>query len=633
MSTVAFDFETWLIAPGRTAPKAVCLTWQFEGEDKASIIHARDPAIIDVLKTIIAADTIIGQNVAFDMGVICANWPELLPLVFKAYEESRVTDTKIRQQLLDISQGCFRGKGGVKYGYSLEDMARRHFKKQLDKDTWRLHYRELYPLDVKDWPQAAIDYPLADATTTMDIFKVQEFDCNQFTGQLGGNPLEDQYRQTRAAWALHLSSAWGLRTDAKKVDELEAAVKNELSEIEQELIDAGLVRPDGSRDTKLAQARMLEVVGPDKVKKTDGGAISVDADSCKASEDHLLEAYAELTTLKTMLSKDVEVLRKGTVSPIHTRYDMATSGRTTSSNPNVQNFRRTSEKKMPDGTTRKLPDVRSCFVPRTGFVFAQADYGGLELVTLAQVCLDLFGHSEMAKYLNEGKDIHTATAANLMSITYEEGARLKKAKDKTFDSFRQTAKVLSFGFPGGLGPARLVYFARKSYGVTMTEIEAKALKRTWLRQWPEMNDYFRHVDSLEKGEKSALKHVRSNRYLGGASYTARCNSYFQGLGADVAKHAMWATARLQYGNELSWLRNTRTVLFCHDEIVVEVKNVDDAASGAAKELSAIMVAAAKVFVPDVRIEAEPALMAYYSKNAQSIYDSDGNLEVWNDCAL
>jgi hypothetical protein len=66
---------------------------------------------------------------------------------------------------------------------------------------------------------------------------------------------------------------------------------------------------------------------------------------------------------------------------------------------------------------------------------------------------------------------------------------------------------------------------------------------------------------------------------------------------------------------------------------VEVKNVDDAASGAAKELSAIMVAAAKVFVPDVRIEAEPAIMAYYSKNAQSIYDSDGNLEVWNDCAL
>jgi DNA polymerase-1 len=81
------------------------------------------------------------------------------------------------------------------------------------------------------------------------------------------------------------------------------------------------------------------------------------------------------------------MLRMGVEFPIHTRFDIVETGRTSSSGPNVQNIRR-------------LPGIRECFVPRDGWWFMQADYPGLELKTLAQVCIWLLGQSRLAEVLN-----------------------------------------------------------------------------------------------------------------------------------------------------------------------------------------------------------------------------------------
>lgn len=39
-------------------------------------------------------------------------------------------------------------------------------------------------------------------------------------------------------------------------------------------------------------------------------------------------------------------------------------------------------------------------------------------------------------------------------------------------------------FGGGLGAEKLVLFARKSYGVLLTEERARELKAQWLERWP-----------------------------------------------------------------------------------------------------------------------------------------------------
>ena len=404
LTPLAFDFETSLIRPGCLAPEPACLTWQRPGED---------PQILDAgeakrqFGAWLADPTtlFIGANTAFDMAVAAEAWPEFRPAIFKAYEEDRVTDVQIRQRLLDIAGGVYMGrfgKGGVfiKHTYDLEALAKRIAGIVLAKDEWRLSYGRFIGVPLAKWPERAMavqdearktlgevvalrladpkskelekraaglqsmimsdpsrctTYPLDDARATLAVWGQQEVHASY---------LLDQYRQSRAYWALHLSSAWGIRTDAPGVDMLESEARAEYAEVRQRLIAAGLVREDGSRDTKAAKRLMLHVCARDglRVRRTDGHAeegkckrldgtavpdgadecedhVSLDEESCLVTEDFVLNDYARFSTLGKVLSTDVELLKRGLQFPISPRYGLAETGRTTCS-PNIQNLRR-----------------------------------------------------------------------------------------------------------------------------------------------------------------------------------------------------------------------------------------------------------------------------------------------------
>jgi hypothetical protein len=313
---------------------------------------------------------LIGHNTAYDMAVMGSEFPDLIPLIFKAYEDDRVTCTKIRQQILDIAAGCFRGKLGpnmkfIKYNYGLADLVRRFKNEQLDKDGFRLFYSHFRDVPLDNWvehartvvipwakaelvktpddkdlqglaaadPERVIQYPLDDASSTLDIWEFQEEHAIY---------LKDQYRQARAAFALHLSSAWGLRTDPGKVRDFAEEIRREHAEVKTRLIQTGLVRADGTRNLKAAALAMQEAcLAEDKpLHLTDGGNVSLDSDACEAVDDETIKDYSLFLTLGKVLSTDVPMLEKGVTHPVHTSYGMAASGRTTSSGPNIQNLRR-----------------------------------------------------------------------------------------------------------------------------------------------------------------------------------------------------------------------------------------------------------------------------------------------------
>ncbi len=679
MKTIAFDTETSLIRPGQTAPPMTCLTWQeaidFEKgtfTEARICLHTDARALIEgwlLDKTV----RFVGQNVAFDMAVIGAEFPDLIPLIFKAYEDDRVTDTMLRQKLIDIAGGCYRGflndeRKWVSYDYNLLSLARRLAGIPIKKEGFRLFYGPFRGVPLEEWlehakalqaralrwclgdadeeleylraclgddkkfrkelegmiaadPHEVTTYPLDDARSTLAVWQAQE---------PYAAALEDQYRQARKAWWLHLTSAWGLRTNAKGVAALQRETSKECERLEERLRAEGLIRKDGSRDTKLAKARMLAACrwhwddglgryvedGPDSLplRLTATNDVSLDSDACKAVEDELLRAYADVTSLKGVQNKDIPALARGVIYPVHTHFDLAGTGRVTSAGPNVQNWRR-------------LPGIRECFTPRPGHVYAQADYSGLELATLAQACLDLLGRSALADALNAGLDPHTALAADILGISYADGERLRKAKDPTFDDARQTAKVANFGFPGGLGPGKLVLFARKTYGVELTEERARELKAQWLAKWPEMRDYFAHVNGLAGfGGMITLTQLRSGRIRGGARYTEACNSFFQGLGADATAAAGWLIAKACYLERSSPLFGCRIVNYIHDEFILEAP--EERAAEAAEELSRLMVKGAGEWIPSIRLAAEPCLMRVWSKDAKTLRDAANRLMVW-----
>lgn len=657
MNPLAFDSETELIRPGLLAPPAACFTWARPGleprikhwSDCKSLIHGW---LVD------STCLLIGHNVAYDMGVICSNFPELMPLVFKAYEEDRVTDTMLRQKLLDIAGGCYRRKLEIKEGqpvwlkvdYSLQACVRRHVGSPFKKEGYRLFYGFFRNVPLEKWvdhatvvkgfasnpswveqltddqrkelpgmlaadPREVVSYPIDDAVGTLAVFQAQE-PHRDF--------LDDQFRQARAAWWLHLMSAWGVRTDAAAVHDLRLKTERSLEEVKARLINTGLVRFDGSRDTKAAKARMTEasLEAGFPARLTPAGQVCLDSDACDDVDDPVLNDYSDYSTLSKVLGADIPMLLSGTRTPISSRFDLAETGRTTSSNPNLQNLRR-------------LPGIREVIRPRPGYVFAQADFDQLELRTLAQVCLNLLGKSTLAGILNAGRDPHLEVARNILGISYEEAKENKKRKD--VDDGRQAGKVANFGFPGGLGPKRLVYFAKKTYGVVMSEDKARELKGLWVATLPEMNDFFNYVNGLPTTEYGRfMQQVMTvpgrsgsdrHRYRGNTTFSQACIGFYQGLGADATKEAGWRVCKACYNEPESPMYGSRLIMYTHDEFVVETR--EERGHEVAHELVRLMIEGASMWLPDVKPTTEPVLMRMYSKEAVPVHDANGRLVPWS----
>lgn len=601
----------------------------------------------------------------------------------RAEGDGRCTDTMIRAQLLDIAGGCYRGRVGekgvwIKHDYTLEAVAKRYAGLRLSKDAWRLSYAEFLGLPLAGWidrakevqeraraklseletiphggksaeekalkkeieglremiasdPGQCIVYPLDDARATLAVFQAQERHATY---------LKDQFRQARGHFALYLSSVWGIRTDPEAVEKLRAQVTEYFEKLEKELQVDGLVKPDGVRNTKAAKRLMIEVCKEAglPIRRTEGHAASgkckdaegnplpdghedcyehvcLDSDACKATEDPRLLRYEEFSEAKKVLSNDVEMLLQGVLYPLHPRYGLAETGRTTCSKPNIQNLRR-------------FPGIRECIVPRPGKVFAQCDFPQLELYTLAQCCVKWVGFSKLAEALNAGLDPHLAMAAQILGISYEEAAR--RIEDEDVDNARQTAKVANFGFPGGLGIDKLILFAKKTYKVELTREQALALKTTWFETWPEMQLYFARINSKMVDGFADVESLFTERFRGGATYCAACNSGFQGLGADCAKNSSWLIQRAAYNELENALFNGRLVAFVHDEFIVEVDDTP-AAHDAAVELARLMVEGANEFLPDVPIplsKMKPLLMRRWSKKAKPVKDEEGRLVPW-----
>jgi len=639
---IFWDTETALIGPGKKAPPLTCVSYQdTSGEGLVLYDGAKDW----FLERYESGGVFVGHNVAYDFAVLVAEIPELLPYIFELYEEDRVTDTMLRQFLLDNSIGKFGGyhkevkKGSrvqevyVRHHYSLDACYQRATKKRLEKDIYRLHYGALRDVPLEKWNPGQIQYPLQDAQATKTVFEWQEALAKKVENAYlslrnlhirDPEPLADQYRQARAAWWIHLMHVWGIKTDPRRVELLQDIVHAELGKVVADLLDGKLIHDGsvkgtkaGSRNTKAATARMVKVMGGEKkCKKTDKGGISLDEEACRESGDPLLIQYAEYTSLKNVLNKDIKALMRGVKTPIHRRFrSFVATGRTSSSDPNIQNIRR-------------LPGIRECFVPRPGKVFLDADYDGLELRTLAQVCLSLIGKSRLAEVLNEGNDPHLEVAAQILKIPYEEAERNKKRED--VKKARQFGKIANFGFPGGLGYRTLTYFA-KAADVVMSEDDAKELKADWLRTFPEMRQYFRMVDRhSQEDPETGLVNVEqlfSKRLRGAATYTQACNSYFQGLGADATKAAGFLIAKECYLDESSPLFGCRIVNYIHDQFILECD--EERAHEAAFRLARVMEEGANQFLPDVPATvSEPMAVRYWSKDAEQVFSEKGRLIPW-----
>jgi hypothetical protein len=538
---ISLDTETCLFGPGNMAPPLVCVS---TAQPEPNLFHRMSPGVGVYIRQCLNHG-IVGHHVAYDMAVIAADIPQLLPAIFDAYAADKITDTMLREKLLDIADGVYRSKS-----YSLASVAKARLGIDLDKDTVRLRYAEMYDIPCAHWPEAFRNYAIDDAVTTYRVWQDQESRADL---------LADQYRQARAAFWIQLMSVWGITPDQERVTLLREQFTAKQRVSVETLLQSGLIREQrGSlvRNTKAAQAMIVRAYARKGVDHpvTATGAPELSREACQSAGEPALEAYADYSQLNALLSKDLPALDHPI---IHARFEsIVESGRTACSGPNLQNL------------PRKF-NVRECLVPRPGHVFVVADYKGLELCTLAQVCWTLLGHSRLGEAINAGVDPHLMVAEQIL------GRRTTKEelKSEAVQNARQTGKVANFGFPGGLGAAALVHFAKQSYGVELSEDQARDLKRVWLETWPEMRRFLR-LDRTRhgatRGDRATLfgTPARQCRVLRWLQY------HLQGLGADIAKAAGFDLARWCYLES-----GARITLFVHDEFVVESTDPRNARAG------------------------------------------------------
>ena len=228
---VAYDLETHLIQPGLLAPPIVCgsvcelgqrgrlLTRQQALETLWNLLH--DEGVL-----------IVGANNPFDFGCACAADPRFLKPVFKAYRDGRVFDILVAQQLNDIAEGLLlkerngtpllTARGTQTDRYSLDIVMRLALGRTDAKinDFWRLRYAILEPLPHELWPEDAAQYPVDDAENEVAVAaRMLGIDGS---GRVPYENLGDLAVQVWTDWCLHLGAMWGLRTDAERVDLLEA---------------------------------------------------------------------------------------------------------------------------------------------------------------------------------------------------------------------------------------------------------------------------------------------------------------------------------------------------------------------------------------------------------------------------
>jgi len=636
---VGKDTETSLIMPGVLAPPLVCAT--FADESGGVIAKHDDPELIPYTCRTLKGRT-AGANFPFDAAVDIKHSPRLIKPTFDALHEGRVVDIQMNERLWDLQRGEYRWTEDVegnwsRKSYSLGAIAWRRLRKGKVHDRHRLIYHRYRDLDLKGWHEDAKVYATSDAVLHREIALHQRVE----------HP--DQAHQLRGHMALHLAACRGFRTDNNNVMKLYRQCEQWMKRIEPNLREAGLLKKNGKRDTKAAVRLMVQSAverknieglhittsgeeqligefrdnyeGFIKQAHAKGQWVSVSSASCLESGNPLLIQYGVYSKLSNMVNGAVKQLEAGTWLPIQTYFDpLMETGRTSSSGPNIQNVRRGINLVNPFDLDQQLkfqPDPRECFVAREGYVLLACDYHGAENHTLAQCCYSLFGFSKMADALNQGKDLHIWVASFILGCGYDEAKARYQNKDPEAKRARQLAKVANFGFPGGCGPARLVAFAL-SMGVDLDFFTAQELKNTWLDAYPELRKYFNHISSCETDDGwYYVNHVNSPRVRGKASFTAACNSYFQGLASDGAKAALWEATRRQWCNPQSALYGTYTVNFVHDEIILEcpVRKLE----AAARELQQVMVECFNRYTPDVPVSTSAEAALHWKKDMAPVF--------------
>lgn len=264
---------------------------------------------------------------------------------------------------------------------------------------------------------------------------------------------------------------------------------------------------------------------------------------------------------------------------LHTSfYPVLDTGRY-SSKPNMQNIPR--DKRF-----------RACFRPRPGKAFVLSDWSGAQMRIVAEISRD----PELIKVFQStdklAGDPHYVTASALLNKPLHELTKQHK----------QSAKAVNFGYCFGLGYFKFISYARKQYGVIVTERESKLFRDKYFEKYAGIAAW--HKRAIREGERCGFTRTIGGRirYLKPDAHNEILNTPVQGTEADALKRAL----RLIFDRLKPLGEQAKLVNHIHDEVIAEIDDTPEMAATVGEILQTSMNEAMNAYMKLVPSKADPS---------------------------
>jgi len=559
VDVIAFDTETTSIDPLIARIVGISLCFNDQEAYYLSLNHSladnlEADKVLPIIETALTEKLIVGHNIKYDM------------LVMDKYGwnfDNQLFDTMIASYLLDPAS----------MRHSLDKCAEEYLgHKMIPIEDVIGKGKSEITFDLAD-QRKACDYSSEDAYITFRLYTL-------FLEKLKSAKLYKLFEDMEMPLMRVLADIEknGVYISEKSLRETSKIINKKISELTRQIYQLTGKTFNLNSTQQLAQI-LFEEMGIPSVKKTKTGYSTDNLVLESLADDYeiarLLIEYRQASKLESTYTSSLPKLINNTTGRIHSSFNqtVASTGRLSSSNPNLQNIPVRSELGR---------EIRKAFtVPSEDFLLVSADYSQIELRLLAIMS----GDPNLIAAFRNNKDIHRETAAIIFNIPEE----------KITSDERRKAKVINFGIIYGMGSVKL------SKELTISRNDAKEFIDNYFEKFPTVRNYMNkqvlfarehgYVSTLY-GRKLLLPLINSsNKGLSSAAERVAVNMPIQGSAADIIKIAM-----IRINNVIKGDENIRMLIQVHDELVFEVR---------------------KDYLPEaenlIKIEMEKALDEQYSK--------------------
>ena len=395
---------------------------------------------------------------------------------------------------------------------------------------------------------AARDYSCEDADIALQLRHIFE-------------PQLDAYELTRLLREIEIplisvlgEMEWqGVSIDIDWFRSLKTRFQREREAVERQIYEVAGMEFNINSNPQLREILFTRLGLPVTKRTATGPSTDASVLQQMADEGHelpnLLMEYRELSKLESTYLDALPVMINPRTKRLHTSFNqtVATTGRLSSSDPNLQNI----------PIRRELGrDIRRGFIPLPGWTLLSADYSQIELRLLAH----LSGDRAFVEAFRAGGDIHRQTASVIFDVPV----------DDVQSEMRARAKTINFATIYGQGAHAL------SRQLKVDHAEAKEFIARYFERFHGIRQYLDSMVEFARehgyvqtifGRRRYIPELRDRNFnIRAFGERTATNSPIQGSAADLIKIAMIRVDRRLRDQRLQ----SKMLLQVHDELVFEV---------------------------------------------------------------